>query len=471
MNKRITIAYGDGIGPEIMESVLSILEAAKAPLDYETIEIGEKVYNKGVSSGISEESWEKIKKTGVLLKAPITTPQGGGYKSLNVTIRKALGLFANVRPCISYHPFVKSLFSGIDCVIVRENEEDLYAGIEYQQSPEVLHAIKLISKPGTEKIIRYAFEYAKTHGRKKITCLTKDNILKITDGYFHKRFVEISKEYPELESEHYIIDIGTARLSVQPQRFDVVVTLNLYGDIISDVVAEVAGSVGMGGSANIGEVASMFEAIHGSAPELAGLGIANPSGLLHASIMMLTHLGLGDIANLIYNAWGVTIESGVHTKDIATGRSVGTKDFTNAVISNLGSEPKTIRRVAFSNENFLERVLKYEPSWSSIKKFEGVDIYVEFREKNIDLLSSKLNECANNLYQLKLISNRGLTVWPKRAAEVELIDQFRCRFKGEDPCNIPKLIERLQQMSIDLLKLESLFSFDGTRAYSLAQSE
>lgn len=471
MKTPVTIAFGDGIGPEIMESVLSILDAAKAPLTYETIEIGEKIYKKGLTSGISEESWESIKRTGVFLKSPITTPQGGGYKSLNVTIRKALGLFANIRPCVSYHPFVKSLDPGINCVVVRENEEDLYAGIEYQQSPEVFHAIKLISKPGTEKIIRYAFEYAKAHGRKKVTCLTKDNILKITDGYFHKRFNEIAAEYPEIESEHFIIDIGTARLAVQPQRFDVVVTLNLYGDIISDVVAEVAGSVGMGGSANIGQLASMFEAIHGSAPDLAGLGIANPSGLLQSSLLMLVHLGLGEYATTIYNAWAYTIESGVHTKDIATGKSVTTKEFTKAIISNLGSEPQTLKKASFKNHMFLDKVLRKTTFQSGSKKLEGVDVFVEFKVNDTELLSRKLIKSSEGLFSLKLISNRGLTLWPVKAADTDTVDQWRCRFIGSDPKNIPALIAGIQNNGIEVLKLESLFSFDGQRAYSLAQGE
>ncbi|MBV8845223.1 MAG: NADP-dependent isocitrate dehydrogenase, partial [Bryobacterales bacterium] len=225
MAKRIpiTVAHGDGIGPEIMAATLEILEAAGAPLDIETIEVGEKVYLSGNTSGIAPSAWESLRRTRVFLKAPITTPQGGGYKSLNVTTRKMLGLYANIRPCVSYHPFVRTKHPVMDLVVVRENEEDLYAGIEYQTSPDEIQAIKLISRPGSEKIVRYAFEYALKFKRKKVTCFTKDNILKMTDGLFHKIFDEIGAEYPEIEKEHWIVDIGAAKMADTPEAFDVIV--------------------------------------------------------------------------------------------------------------------------------------------------------------------------------------------------------------------------------------------------------
>src|SRR5919112_646812 len=255
----ITVANGDGIGPEIMAATLRILEAAEAPLEIETIDIGEKVYLAGNSSGIEPSSWDSLRRTKVFLKAPITTPQGGGFKSLNVTVRKVLGLYANVRPCVSYHPFVDTKHPVMDVVIVRENEEDLYAGIEYQQSPQVVHCLKLISRPGCEKIVRYAFEYARQNNRKKVTCFTKDNIMKQTDGLFHKVFDEIAAEYPEVEKEHWIVDIGAAKLADTPEAFDVIVMPNLYGDILSDVAAQIAGSVGLAGSANVGTAARRAE--------------------------------------------------------------------------------------------------------------------------------------------------------------------------------------------------------------------
>ncbi|NBX19784.1 MAG: NADP-dependent isocitrate dehydrogenase, partial [Bacteroidia bacterium] len=303
MTKTITIAYGDGIGPEIMEATLAILEAAGAGLTYDFIEVGEKVYLSGNTAGISSEAWDTIRRNKVFLKSPITTPQGGGYKSLNVSTRKFLGLYANVRPCFSLHPMVKTSHPLMDLVIVRENEEDLYAGIEHQQTDEVVQCLKLISRPGCEKIVRYAFEFAKQQNRKKVTCFTKDNIMKQTDGLFHKVFDEIAQEYPNIENEHWIIDIGAAKLADTPEYFDVIVMPNLYGDVLSDVAAQITGSVGLAGSANIGEECSMFEAIHGSAPRRAGQDIANPSGLLQGAIMMLNHINQNDVAERVHNAW------------------------------------------------------------------------------------------------------------------------------------------------------------------------
>src|SRR3982750_3543473 len=336
----ITVAEGDGIGPEIMAATLSILQAAEAPLEIETIDIGEKVYLAGNSAGIESKSWESLRRTKVFLKAPITTPQGGGYKSLNVTVRKVLGLYANVRPCVSYHPFVETKHPVMDVVIVRENGEDLYAGIEHRQTNQVVQCLKLISRPGSEKIVRYAFEYARRNNRKKVTCFTKDNIMKMTDGLFHKVFDEIAAEYADIENEHWIVDIGAAKLADTPTAFDVVVMPNLYGDILSDVAAQIAGSVGLAGSANIGVKNAMFEAIHGSAPRRAGQNLANPSGLLLGSVMMLVHIHQADVAERVHNAWLKTLEDGIHTYDIYTEgvstQKVGTKEFAAAVVSRLG---------------------------------------------------------------------------------------------------------------------------------------
>src|SRR5215470_15042134 len=347
----ITVAHGDGIGPEIMNATLQILEGAGAALEIETIEIGEKVYLRGNTAGIEPSSWTSLLRTKVFLKAPITTPQGGGFKSLNVTTRKTLGLYANVRPCVSYHPFVDTKHPDMDVVIVRENEEDLYAGIEYQLTPDVTSCLKLISRPGSEKIVRYAFEYARRHNRKKVTCFMKDNIMKMTDGLFHKIFDEIAAEYPEIGKESWIVDIGAAKLADTPEAFDVVVMPNLYGDILSDVAAQIAGSVGLAGSANVGEQCAMFEAIHGSAPRRAGQNLANPSGLLLAAVMMLVHIDQPEVATLVHNAWLRTIEDGIHTYDIyvegVSKQKVGTKEFAEAVIARLGQQPNTLKPVAY----------------------------------------------------------------------------------------------------------------------------
>ena len=237
-NVPITVAYGDGIGPEIMSATLDIIKAAGARIDIEPIEVGEQVYMRGISAGIEPSAWESLRRTHVFLKAPITTPQGGGYKSLNVTVRMAFELYANVRPCVAYSPFVSTKHPEMDVVIIRENEEDLYTGIEYRQTHDMMEGLKLISRPGTEKIVRYAVEYAKSHNRQKVTCFMKDNIMKMTDGLFHKVFDEVAAEYPDIKNETWIVDIGAAKLADTPEAFDVVVLPNLYGDILSDVAAQ-----------------------------------------------------------------------------------------------------------------------------------------------------------------------------------------------------------------------------------------
>src|SRR6266498_3461645 len=349
----ITVAHGDGIGPEIMAATLHILKEAGASLEIETIEIGEKVYLAGNSSGIEPSAWESLRRTKVFLKAPITTPQGGGYKSLNVTVRKTLGQYANVRPCVSYYPFVKTKHPNMDVVIVRENEEDLYAGIEHRQTEQVFQCLKLISRPGSERIVRYAFEYARRNNRKKVTCFTKDNIMKFTDGLFHRVFTEIAAEYADIENEHWIVDIGAAKLADTPEAFDVLVMPNLYGDILSDVAAQIAGSVGLAGSANIGEQCAMFEAIHGSAPRRANQNLANPSGLLLGAVLMLVHINQPEEAALVHNAWLRTIEDGIHTYDIykegVSSQKVGTKEFAAAVIERIGQKPNILKPVTYAH--------------------------------------------------------------------------------------------------------------------------
>src|SRR6266480_3201570 len=351
-NTPITVAYGDGIGPEIMTATLDIIIAAGARIDIEEVEVGEKVYLRGINAGIEPSAWESLRRTKVFLKAPITTPQGGGYKSLNVTTRTTFGLYANVRPCVSYYPFVETKHPTMDVVIIRENEEDLYTGIEYRQTHDMVESLKLISRPGSEKIVRYAFEYAKSHNRKKVTCFMKDNIMKLTDGLFHKVFNEIAEDYPDIENETWIVDIGSAKLADTPEAFDVIVLPNLYGDILSDIAAQVAGSVGMAGSANIGQQGAMFEAIHGSAPRRAGQNVANPSGLLLGAVMMLVHINQPDVATLVHNAWLRTIEDGIHTYDIyvesVSKQKVGTKEFAAAVIERMGQKPNTLKPVVYA---------------------------------------------------------------------------------------------------------------------------
>ena len=254
---------------------------------------------------------------------------------------------------MSYHPYVDTKHPEMDIVIVRENEEDLYAGIEHQQTNDVVQCLKLISRPGSEKIVRYAFEYARRNNRKKVTCFTKDNIMKQTDGLFHKVFDEIGAEYPDIENEHWIVDIGAAKMADTPEAFDVIVMPNLYGDILSDVAAQIAGSVGLAGSANIGDQCAMFEAIHGSAPRRAGQNMANPSGLLLGAVMMMVHIDQPDIAERVHNAWLRTLEDGLHTYDIykegVSKQKVGTKEFAAAVVERVGKKPEKLKPVTYGH--------------------------------------------------------------------------------------------------------------------------
>lgn len=481
----ITIAYGDGIGPEIMQATLKVLTAAEAQLKINEIEIGKKVYLQGFTSGIPDSAWETLKKTGVLLKGPITTPQGGGYKSLNVTLRKTLGLFANVRPTVSYAPYVATNYPNINLVIIRENEEDMYAGIEHRQTEEVYQCLKIITRPGCEQIIRYAFEYALKYNRKKVTCFSKDNIMKMTDGLFHRVFNEIAEEYPDILYEHLIIDIGTAYLATQPQRFDVIVTLNLYGDIISDVAAQIAGSVGLAGSANIGNRMAMFEAIHGSAPDIAGKDIANPSGLLNGAIQMLIHINQPEVATTIENAWLKTIEDGIHTKDIYssvyTKQIVGTQGFADAIIERLGQKPSHFKPANYQPGSYTK--IECKLAWGPIvskKELVGVDIFIDNpTDMPAEALANKLNSTKTAL-KLITITSRGLKIWPNSSIEEPYLRHCCCRFQSAKNVNdlqpihhsdINSLLSELDKLGLDVIKTDNLYTFNGEIGFSLAQGE
>ena len=482
MKPTVTIAHGDGIGPEIMQATLDVVTRSGAELNFEEIEIGQQVYRSGHTSGISDEAWDVLRRNRVFLKSPITTPQGCGYKSLNVTIRKTLGLFANVRPCVAYHPFLATNHPSMDVVIIRENEEDTYAGIEHQQTGEVAQCLKLISRPGCERICRFAFEFAKANGRKRVTCMTKDNIMKLTDGMFHDVFDEVASDYNDIKSEHLIIDIGTAKLATNPAGFDVVVAPNLYGDIISDVAAELTGSVGLAGSANIGDGFAMFEAIHGSAPDISGKGIANPSGLLHAAIMMLVHVGQSEAAEKIHNAWLKTIEQGIHTGDVSsekhTKETVNTTEFASAVIDRLGEMPDQLGTVTYDRSSNLTRSFSVTRSQPKTKEIVGVDVFIHQNEVAPEKLASQLQQTSDNRLEIKLITNRGVKVWPNGFPETFCTDHWRCRFKKTvnngytlSHDDIIGLLGRIQAKGLDFIKIENLCELDGKPAYSLGQGE
>jgi isocitrate dehydrogenase len=477
----ITVARGDGIGPEIMAATLHILEKAGARLAIEEIDIGEKVYLSGNSAGIEPSAWDSLRRTKVFLKAPITTPQGGGFKSLNVTTRKTLGLYANVRPCVSYHPFVATKHPVMDVVIVRENEEDLYAGIEYRLTPDVYECLKLITRPGSEKIVRYAFEYARRNSRKKVTCFTKDNIMKMTDGLFHKVFDEIAAEYPDIQKEHWIVDIGAAKLADSPEAFDVIVMPNLYGDILSDVAAQIAGSVGLAGSANIGEHCAMFEAIHGSAPRRAGQNLANPSGLLLGAVMMLVHIEQPDVAQRVHNAWLATIEDGVHTYDVYKDRvstqKVGTKEFADAVAARLGKLPQKLKAVGYdASRKPVAAAAAAAPRALPKQETVGVDVYIGWRSPDSAALAAKLEPLAGPQFELHMLTSRGIKVWPGGHSETLRADECRARFLGVHSsrvthADIVALLSRIAGESLDFVQTETLSKFDGEPGYSLGQGE
>jgi isocitrate dehydrogenase len=476
----VVVAEGDGIGPEITRATLRILEAAGARIEWHPVVLGLAAYESGVATGVPDDAWSLLRRHGVLLKGPITTPQGGGYKSVNVTLRKSLGLYANVRETKSYGPYVPTRHADMNLVIVRENEEDLYAGIEHRQTREVHQSLKLISRPGTERIVRFAFAYARAYGRRKVTCMTKDNIMKLTDGLFHRTFDAVAAEYPDLEAEHLIIDIGAAKLADTPDQFDVIVTLNLYGDVLSDIASQVAGSVGLGGSVNVGDRVSMFEAVHGSAPDIAGRDLANPSGMLLAAVQMLVHVGQADVAQRIGNAWLRTLEDGVHTGDVyRAGTSierVGTAAFAEAVVERLGEDPRHLPPVHYRKID-----LHFELPQPPVerKELRGVDVFVDWSEagRDAEVLGPAIAMAARAVgWSLKMVTNRGVKVYPEGFPETFCTDHWRCRFHpvgGEvtDFDAVLRLLGAVHGAGFEVVKTEHLYDFDGLPGYSLGQGE
>ena len=466
MSQKITVAKGDGIGPEIMEATLSIMEKAGASIEPEFVEIGEKVYNKGFLSGIEDKTWDSLYRNKIFLKAPITTPQGHGFKSLNVAVRRTLGLYANVRRCTSYYPYVQTKHKKFDLVIVRENEEDLYSGVEHRQTPQVYQCLKLFSENGCHRICQFAFEYALSQDRKKVTCLSKDNIMKMTDGLLHKCFETQSEKYPSIESDHWIIDIGCAKLSDTPENFDVIVTSNLYGDILSDMVAQMSGSVAMGASCNLGEDFAMFEAIHGSAPRRANQNMANPSGLLLSAIELLAYIGQFQVAEKIKNAWLKTLEDGLHTYDLfkkdTSQKQLGTKEFAQAIIERLGEKPSSLSPAQYKKA---EKIKSYKipPSKKIQKDLVGVDFFFEKDTSDVEKLAQDLKKYETPSLKLTQIKCRGLDVWPGPPTALMKSDHWGARFISQTPCSLEeilKLVQILQQNQFPFIKMEGLFLFD-----------
>ncbi len=469
----IAYANGDGIGPEIMEAVQKILCAAGAPLDWKEAPMGLHYYEQGISTGIPDHSLEIIQQSRAFLKAPMTTPQGKGVKSLNVTLRKLLGLSINIRPVQAFYPFLPTHHRDLSLTIIRENEEDLYTGIEYQPTWDTAVALKTITMPASRRIAKYAFEYAKATNASRVTCMSKDNIMKLTDGLFHRAFDEVAENYAEITAEHHIIDIGAALLATHPERFQVIVTENLYGDILSDIAAQLVGSVGLAGSVNLGEKHVLFEAIHGSAPDIAGKQIANPSGLLQAAIMLLSYLGLQDTAQQIQNAWLFTLESGEHTADIySTQHSqvcLSTQEFADAVISHLGAAPKQLRHPTLTIPLLQSSIPTTAVSEQTL---HGMDVYLSVELTTPETLAAQLQEAAGNLLPLIAISSRGMAIWPKRPPILPEGHLWRCRFYQKVPTDVGTLQRLLQQISnhgFSWVRVEQLFCYDGKPGFSQIQ--
>ncbi|MEM1048385.1 MAG: NADP-dependent isocitrate dehydrogenase [Pseudomonadota bacterium] len=469
---------GDGIGPEVTRAARDVIDAAYPHIEWLDHEAGQSVPLADRSRGVPEKTLQAIADTGLVLKGPLGTPIGVGGKSANVTLRKNFELFANIRP-VSELPGVPTRFSGagIDMVIVRENVEDLYAGIEYMQTPDVAQCLKLISRLGSEKINRLAFELARAQGREKVTCATKANIMKMTEGLFKRVFEEAAADYPEIAANHQIIDNCAQQLVMAPEQFDVIVTTNMNGDILSDLAAGLVGGLGLAPSANIGQSVAMFEAVHGTAPDLAGRDIANPIALIRSGVMMLRHIGAFQAATSIEHALYATLESGRHlTPDIAGSGSAGTtRDFTAAVIDNLGLVSASVPERPVS----AMRIPRARPSraGSVARGFVGIDVFVEW-DGHVDALADRLAKAIRRLpFRLELISNRGMQVFPQNHATTEMVNHWRCRFfhdgtvgRQKEQQAICALLEAINNVCT-WMHVERLQRFDDRRAYSKAQGE
>lgn len=482
---KIAVAKGDGIGPEIMDAVLSIFNANKVPLEYEVVDMGKWVFDKGFSNGMTPEAQQTIEDLGILFKGPMETPKGKGVKSVNVTARKTWNTYANKRVFQTLHG-VDTVFSKagipIDVTIVRENIEDTYGGIEHMLTHDVALSRRFITRPGSLQVIRYAFEMAKKKGARRITCGHKANIMKITDGLFLECFYEVAKEYPELKADDVIVDDLCMKLVTRPDLFDVVVLTNLQGDIVSDLCAGLVGGLGFAPSANIGDHICIFEAVHGTAPDIAGKNIANPTALLLSGLSMLRHLGFMENAATIENALLYTLESGVHTGDFGDKSiaSVNTTEFANAIIGNFGKLPAHGAKPTMPNKPITPTHFKLEENPLIMSKeaaneaIVGVDFFVEFAGQPNDVADKCLNVIGDK-FKLVTISNRGTQVWPKGSVFTNVVNQYRCRVESVNDAPIDQsAVAELYlkfQAEFKVCSLELLNMWDGKKAYSLAQGQ
>jgi isocitrate dehydrogenase len=482
---KIAVAKGDGIGPEIMDAVLTIFKANKVPLEYQFVDMGKWVFDKGFSNGMTPEAKQAIETLGLLFKGPMETPKGKGVKSINVTARKTWNTYANKRVFQSLHG-VDTVFSRagipIDITIVRENIEDTYGGVEHMLTHDVALSRRFITRPGSLQLIRYAFEMARQKHARRITCGHKSNIMKLTDGLFLECFYEVAKEYPDIKADDVIVDDLCMKLVVRPDTFDVVVLTNLQGDIVSDLCAGLVGGLGFAPSANIGDHISIFEAVHGTAPDIAGKNIANPTALLLSGISMLRHLGLTENAAIIENALLYTLESGVHTGDFGDKAKppVNTTQFAEAIIINFGKLPEVNQKPLVPNKPGTPTPLKLEknPMMVSVEigqeKIVGVDLFIASDEQP-DVIAKKCQRHAGVKFKLVSISNRGTQVWPTGSVYTNLVNQYNVRFEAidEDPLNQQDILGLYVSMSgnFHICSSELLLMWGDKRAYSLAQGQ
>ena len=474
----VTLIPGDGIGPECIQAARRIIEATGAPIDWEIFEAGAEIFKAGLPSGVPQDTMDSIERTRVALKGPLETPVGFGEKSANVTLRKLFETYANVRP-VREMPGVKTPYSGrgVDLVVVRENVEDLYAGIEYMQTPSVAETLKLISAKGSEKIARFAFEYARSEGRTSVACATKANIMKFSEGTMKRAFERVAPDYPEIESWHVIVDNAAHQLVKRPEQFEVLTMTNMNGDILSDLSSALIGGLGFAPSANIGNDIAIFEAVHGSAPKYAGKDVINPTAVILSGVLMLRHLGLIEQAAAIEHAVFVTLESGVLTGDVVGyDRGTPTSAYTDAIIENLGRQTErwTIRQVT----PLLLPKLDPRPDYvrPSTRAVVGLDVFVESPLTAAALGASMMDLTRDTRLSLKMISSRGTKVFPPTGAMTETGDHFRCRFIiRENPGDLPDedVHQVLAQISREhtWMHVEKLQEFDGELGFTRDQGE
>ena len=482
---KIAVAQGDGIGPEIMDAVLKIFNAATVPLEYKFVDMGKWVFDKGYSNGMTPEAQQTIESYGILFKGPMETPKGKGVKSVNVTARKTWNTYANKRVFQTLHG-VDTVFSKagipIDITIVRENIEDTYGGVEHMLTHDVALSRRFITRPGSEQVIRYAFEMAKKKGTKRITCGHKANIMKLTDGLFLDVFYEVAKEYPDLKADDVIVDDLCMKLVTRPDVFDVVVLTNLQGDIVSDLCAGLVGGLGFAPSANIGDHICIFEAVHGTALDIAGKNIANPTALLLSGIAMLRHLGLMEKAAMIENALLYTLEQGIHTGDFGDKAipSLNTTAYSEAIIGNFGKEPEQGAKPILPDMPATQTIFKLgknvmmESSDQGSERIVGVDFFIESNEQPV-AIANKCMRHAGVKFKLVNISNRGTQVWPTGSVYTNLVNQYNVRFESIDdfPLNQQDVLGLYVSMSgnFKICSSELLNMWDNKKSYSLAQGQ